>query len=150
MRISKYNCEGYHDPTTYEALRSIDRERKERQMERLSKRPGFRPRVYICSPYAGDDCQMNVKNAQRYCRHAVETGSIPFAAHLLYPQFMRDGDPMERKLGLSMGLDWLPLCAEVWVFGEYISPGMELEIQRAEQNYVPVRYFTADCQEVSK
>ena len=31
MRISKFNVEGYHDPTVYEALVNIEKERKEAQ-----------------------------------------------------------------------------------------------------------------------
>lgn len=30
MGISKYNSEGYHDPTTYEALSKIEKEEKRR------------------------------------------------------------------------------------------------------------------------
>jgi len=28
MKVSKYNSEGYHDPTTYEAFMNIEREKK--------------------------------------------------------------------------------------------------------------------------
>ncbi len=28
MKISKYNSEGYHDPTTYEALMNVEKERR--------------------------------------------------------------------------------------------------------------------------
>ena len=149
MRISKYNSEGYHDPTTYEAFRSIDKAQRESQLSSLAKRvPGYRPMVFICSPYAGEDCPANVKNARRYCRHAVDTGHIPFAPHLLFPQFLNDNNGDERRLGLDMGLAWMTKCAELWVFGDYISPGMEMEIKRAEQRCMRIRYFTADCQEV--
>ena len=43
MGISKYNSEGYHDPTTYEALSKIEKE------EKAAKRV-YRPLVYLCSP----------------------------------------------------------------------------------------------------
>ena len=69
MGISKYNSEGYHDPTTYEALSKIEKE------EKAAKRV-YRPLVYICSPYAGDT-ETNVQNARRYCRLVVEQGGIP-------------------------------------------------------------------------
>lgn len=46
MSISKFNPEGYYDPTTYEALTNIEaQERKAR----------FRPLVFICSPFSGDE-----------------------------------------------------------------------------------------------
>ena len=43
MTASKYNSEGYYDPTTYEALSRIERG------ERVAR---YRPLVYICSPYS--------------------------------------------------------------------------------------------------
>jgi len=44
-KISKFNAEGYHDPTPHEALTNISKE------EKKSK---FRPLVYIASPFSGD------------------------------------------------------------------------------------------------
>ena len=55
MAISKYNSEGYHDPTTYEALKIIEKEeRTAKRAVNLHKPDEFRPLVYICSPYRGD------------------------------------------------------------------------------------------------
>ena len=68
---SKYNSEGYYDPTTYEALFSIEKE--ERSLRT------FRPIVYICSPYAGD-VETNVQKARRYCRFAVDKHYLPYAS----------------------------------------------------------------------
>ena len=45
MGVSKYNSEGYYDPTAYEALAKITQEEKAAR---------YRPLVYICSPYSGD------------------------------------------------------------------------------------------------
>ena len=89
------SSEGYVDPTAHEALSAIERD--ERQALRA-----FRPIVYICSPYAGD-VERNVAAARRYSRFAMETGYIPIAPHLLFPQFLNDGDPAERELGLFFG-----------------------------------------------
>ena len=46
MGVNKFNCEGYYDPTAYEALTKIEQEVKALW--------AFRPVVYICSPLAGD------------------------------------------------------------------------------------------------
>ena len=93
MKISKYNSEGYYDPTAYEAIRRIGQQ----------KQP-VKPIVYICSPYAGD-VERNRKNAIRYCRFAVDHGAIPVAPHLFLPQFM--SEETERELALSMGIAFL-------------------------------------------
>ena len=140
MSINKFNSEGYYDPTTYEALTNIEKE------ERALR--AFRPIVYICSPYAGD-VKANVLNARRYCRFAVQKDCIPIASHLFFPQFMDDNDAKQRDLGLYMATVLLTKCSEVWVFGEYISSGMEAEIRRAKWKNYRLRYFTTMCEEVT-
>ena len=141
MGVSKFNSEGYYDPTAYEAMSSIDKEQRALR--------AFRPIVYICSPYAGD-VSGNVAAAQRYSRFAVNMGYIPIAPHLLFPQFLNDKDAKERELGLFFGNALMSKCAEIWVFGEVISPGMEAEIKRAKWKDYRLRYFTANCEEVQK
>ena len=142
MGISKYNSEGYHDPTVYEALSHIEKEEK-------AVRRVYRPLVYICSPYAGD-VKQNVNMARVYSRFAVKNTCIPLAPHLLYPQFMDDGSPAERELALFMGLVLLTKCEQVWVFGGVISAGMAAEIAKAEKRKIPVRYFTEELEEVKR
>ena len=142
MGINKFNSEGYYDPTTYEALTNIARE------EKAAKRV-YRPLVYICSPYAGE-VEWNVNMARVYSRFAVRNACIPLASHLLYPQFMDDGNPAERSLALFMGLVLLTKCDQVWVFGRKISAGMAAEIAKAEKKKIPVRYFTEEMEEVRK
>lgn len=139
MIINKYNSEGYYDPTAYEALTAVENEEKATKI--------FRPMVYICSPYSGD-IERNTKAARRYSRFAVDSGYIPITPHLLYPQFLNDDIPAERSLGLIFGNVLMSKCAEVWVFGGYISSGMRAEINRAKcKNYL-IRYFSYQCKEV--
>ena len=141
MNINKFNSEGYYDPTTYEALSSIEKE--ERSLR------AFRPIVYICSHYAGD-VDANVENARRYCRFAVDKGYIPIAPHLLFTQFLNDNNPKERQLGIFFGNAVMSKCSEVWVFGDRISDGMEAEIKRAKWKNYPLRYFSEELEEVTK
>ena len=140
MGIDYKNSEQYPDPTAYAALKAIEDERKALR--------AFRPIVYICSPYAGDT-DKNVEAARRYSRFAVEAGYIPFAPHLLFPQFMNDRDWKERELGLFFGNALMSKCSEVWVFGDRVSSGMEGEIKRARWKNYRIRYFTEDCKEVT-
>ncbi len=90
----------------------------------------------------------NVDAARRYSRFAVDKGYIPVAPHLLFPQFLDDADPDERKLGIFFGNAIMSKCSEVWVFGSRISAGMQAEIRRAKWKNYRLRYFTEDCQEV--
>ena len=140
MDIPYFNNEHYADPTAYEALKNIEAERKALR--------AFRPIVYICSPFSGD-VEANVANARKYCRFAVDSGYIPIAVHLLYPQFMNDDDPEERELALFFGNAIMSKCSEVWVFGERISSGMAAEITRAGWKHYHIRYFDSNCKEVT-
>ena len=132
MSINKLNSEGYYDPTAYEAMTLVEKE------ERALR--AFRPIVYICSPFSGD-VEGNIASAQRFSRFAVDKGYIPIAPHLLFPQFLNDNDPKERQLGLFFGNALMSKCAEVWVFGSIISPGMAAEIKRAKWKDYRLRYF---------
>lgn len=139
MSVEKRNSEGYSDPTAYAAMSAIERE------ERHALR-AFRPIVYICSPFSGDT-EKNIAAARRYSRFAVDTGYIPVAPHLLFPQFLNDDDPAERDLGLFFGNALMSKCSEVWVFGNYISSGMAAEIKRARWKNYRLRYFTEELEE---
>ncbi len=143
MWISKRNAEGYSDPTAYEALSSIIHKEKH-----SAKVKADFPKVYICSPFAGD-MEMNVKRALKYCRFALARARLPIAPHCYFPRFMDDGIPSERELALRFGLRLLGGCREIWVFGRHISKGMAAEIAEARRRGIPVRYYTDDCEEVS-
>lgn len=140
MGVNMFNAECYYDPTAYEALTRIEQE---------AKKAAFRPIVYICSPFSGDT-ETNTEKARKYCRHAVDKGCIPIAPHLFFPQFMSDENPQERNLAIFMDIVLLSKCAELWVFGETISKGMSVEIEKAKRKGQPIRYFTEACEEVKK
>ena len=139
MSINKFNSEGYYDPTAYAAMTAVEKEEKALR--------AFRPIVYICSPYAGE-IEKNVTAARKYSRFAVDSGFIPIAPHLLFPQFLNDDSYRERQLGLFFGNAIMSKCSEVWVFGDTITSGMEEEIERARWKNYRLRYFTNDCEEV--
>lgn len=124
----KRNAEHYPDPTAYEAIRNTE----------VPKFP-YRPIVYICSPYSGN-IEENLTNARRYCRYATDRGYIPLAPHLYLPQFL--DEQMERELALFMDIALLSRCAELWVFGSFISEGMKKEISYARRKGKPVLYIS--------
>ena len=129
--IERRNHEGYADPTAHAALTKVSRE-------------GIF--VYICSPYR-DSPRVNVIRARQYCKFAVSRGRIPIAPHLYFPQFLSETN--ERGKAMSLNLEFLRLCSEVWVFGERITQGMEVEIAHAGRLRKNIRYFTTKCEEVS-
>ena len=135
----KFNNEGYADPTAFEALNRIEQEEREAR---------YRPIVYICSPFSGKEHENKI-NARKYCRFALEKHTIPFAPHLLFPQFMDDNNPKERQLAMFMNLIMLGHCAELWVFGNEISAGMKQEIRKARYKRMKIRYFTENLEETT-
>lgn len=129
------NSEGYLDLTAFEALKRAER-----------RRFGYRPLVYICSPYSGDT-PVNVAVARELCRVAVERRKIPFAPHLLFPQFMNDNNPGERELAMFFNRILLAHCEAVWVYAADVSAGMRQELDWARSLGLPVKYFTTSFEE---
>jgi hypothetical protein len=79
----------------------------------------------------------------------LEQHTIPFAPHLLFPQFMDDNSPEERQLAMFMNMIMLGHCEELWVFGDRISAGMKQEIHKAEYKHMKIRYFTENLEETT-
>ncbi len=134
----RFNSEGYADPTAYEALKRIEKQEKEAR---------YRPLVYICSPFSGK-VKRNKRKARKYCRFALEQHTIPFAPHLLFPQFMDDNNPEERQTAMFMNMVMLGKCEQLWVFGENYSNGMKEEIRKAKERKKKIRYFTEKMEEI--
>ncbi len=143
------NSEVYSDPTAGAAFANIGKEirREKRQMYKRKNDVTHRARVYVVSKFAGD-VVTNVKQARKYCRFVANQQKVPFASHLLYPQFLNDNRPKERELGLFFGLSMLRSCAEVWCFGKEISAGMKQELEEAQRLHKTVRFFTEEMEEI--
>ncbi|GHU73383.1 hypothetical protein AGMMS49992_11760 [Clostridia bacterium] len=106
------------------------------------------PRVFICSAYRNDPVG-NTQRAVKYSRFAFEQGYMPLAPHLLFPQFMDDTDPDERREARWFGMRLMAGCEELWAFGE-ITEGMRSEIEGAADliHEIRIRYFTIDMKEM--
>lgn len=107
----------------------------------------YRTLVYICSPLSGD-VPGNTERARKFCRFALEKGQIPFAPHLMFPQFVNGDDPTVRELAIFMDVILLGKCDELCVFGDTISEGMAIEIEVAKNRRQPIRYFSSNLEEV--
>lgn len=68
-------------------------------------------RVYICSPLGGN-VSVNIENAKRYARYALECGMAPFIPHF-YVLILDDRNDKERNLGMNAGLSMLWVCDAV-------------------------------------
>ena len=101
--------------------------------------------VYICSRYSGkddDEVKRNVRQAQLFSRFAIKQRVVPVAPHLMYPGFLDDRIPKERRIGQLCGKWLLTSCDELWVFWmDGISSGMLEEINTAVKIGVKIRFF---------
>ena len=124
MSISRYNHEGYYDPTAYQALNAVDRQQRQER---------YRPIVCIIVPDGLDDTTFR--------RFAVEQHCIP-----LCPQRILAGAVEDDDLAQFMTLALVSKCAELWIFG--IAQCADA-VGYARCRGKRVRRFTTACEEVS-
>ena len=131
MDLGLKNAEGYYDLTAYEAIKNVSDSEK------------LKPRniIYVCSPLSGD-IDKNQQKACEYCKFVVEKGHIPMAVHLMFPRFMNDNNNVDRTKAITMGLDILSRCDELWCFGDEVSEGMLKELDFAQKHMIRIKYFT--------
>lgn len=85
------------------------------------------------------ECGCQYSQGEEILSLCDRSGGIPLAPHLYLPQFL--DEKKERDLALFMDIALLSKCAELWVFGDIISDGMQKEIEYARRKRKPVRYI---------
>lgn len=115
----------------------------------MTNERSYRPLVYICSRFAGDE-EGNLRKTGEFCRFAMEVGMIPLSGTLAFSPFLNDESVADRSQALSWDMILMGKCDEVWalVTEEGISPGMTLEIARAKKRRQTIRYFNERFEEV--
>lgn len=103
--------------------------------------------AFCCSKFRGNKKQ-NIEAAKGYARFIALCGKSPVVPHLLFPQFLDDDDAEERIKGITLGVDQLKMCDEIWIFGTEISEGMAYEIEQAKKCEIPVRLFDTDIKSI--
>lgn len=97
--------------------------------------------VYIASRVSGE-IERNMALAKVYCLYAMSKNVVPVVPHLMLEGVLDDNDPEERTLGITVGLELLRKCDEIWAFTDErgISEGMANEISLADQLKIPIRF----------
>lgn len=104
-----------------------------------------RKRILLVSRYSGD-VEQNVKTIKALCMSVSILGHAPFASHLFCPEFLNDLNPSEREAGREIGLAWMAVCDEVWVWVHeipFLSIGMQHDIEAARTMEKPIFAWTA-------
>ncbi len=99
--------------------------------------------VYVCSPVKGN-VEVNIAKAKGYCRSVLIAGHIPLAPHVALSGVLDDRIQQERETALSLGLELLKRCDELWRFGDIVSEGMKGEIELAKELGIPVKAVIYD------
>ena len=104
--------------------------------------------VYIASPYRGD-IERNTDLARKAGRFAAMCGKVPVIPHLVFPQFLDDTNPEERVLGITLGVELLKACDELWLIGGTITKGMRHELGIAKELHIPVRCYDTNLHHIA-
>lgn len=104
-------------------------------------------KVFICSPMKGD-VEQNLKLAKFAARVLINSGYIPIAPHLYFPQFLDDNDQYERIKGIKMGVELMKECDRMWIIGTTITNGMEYEINEAKKAKVPAILYDEKLRQI--
>ena len=95
-------------------------------------------KVFISSKLRGNT-EENLLNAYKFCALAIGCGYIPIAPHTIFPNYLDDSNESERLTGIQLGIELMKdCCDEVWVCGEDVSEGMELEVRKALEFGIPI------------
>lgn len=94
-------------------------------------------KVYICSPLAGN-VEENLKKTIRYTEYALKCGTAPVVPHF-YALCLNDNNHKEREMGMMAGRSLLWFCDEMWIFGNEVTEGMQVEIDFCRGLNVKIR-----------
>lgn len=81
--------------------------------------------IYICSRYRPlavepvareAEKKSNIERAKTAAFFVSELGFEAMCPHLYTNQFLDDDIAWQRELGMQIGLDWLELSGEMWIF----------------------------------
>ena len=100
--------------------------------------------VFVSTPFHADtgaEMLGNIKLAQRICKQVLEDGGIPYAPHLLFPQFLDDADACQRAAGIEAGIEMLRRCDILVFSGGKVTDGMTQEMKAASDLGIPVVYL---------
>ena len=88
-------------------------------------------KIYICSPLR-DNVEHNIMRAREYCFEETVQGNLPIAPHIYFTQFMDDTNATQRNQAFEFNKELIKFCDKLHVYGEYISSGMQFEIEYAK------------------
>ena len=104
--------------------------------------------VYIAHQLSGN-VQENVQVVLRILKEVHNEQIVPVAPYLVSVQYLNDGLPEERLLGIASNKEFFvrKVVDELWLCGPKISEGMKQEIKLSMQHGIPVKCHNPALQE---
>ena len=113
--------------------------------------PKRRRRVYLESPFyavSSEGLHRNMEYLRRCMLDSMARGEAPLASHAVFTQFLDDGVPEERAIGMACGFAWAAFAETTVVYADLgISSGMQLGIDDARANGRPVVFREIGAQQ---
>lgn len=108
--------------------------------------------VYIYHPISNNYKENVIKIRDILRELSIKGEVVPFAHYLLEFEYLDDTNQDERSIGMGNNQEFFyqKLIDEIWVYGEYISNGMEEEIRLAMELGIPVKFKTKETLRLSK
>lgn len=97
-------------------------------------------KIYVAHPFRGK--KENFDTISNICNRLTNMGYMPISPVHAF-RFLDDQKEHERKTALKCCRELLPMCDEVWFFGDWEnSVGCRMEFRVAQEHLVPVRIVT--------
>lgn len=97
--------------------------------------------VYVAHP-VGSDVEGNLKKLEFIYRFITKVypDVIPFIPYYATVKSLNDKNPDERKIGMEQNHEFFKrkMFDELWICSKRISPGMQVEIDLANEMGIPV------------
>jgi hypothetical protein len=96
--------------------------------------------IYVCSAIRGDISKcMNA--TRRSCKILIHMGYIPIAPLTMFSGALNYENALDKTIGLTLGLEMIRFCSELWVFNKRATEEMQKEIERAMALKIPTRWM---------
>ncbi len=104
----------------------------------------MRKRVFIAHQIGGD-VEANLRSAELWCRWAIYARDVnPIAPYLTLMAILDEKVEDERKIGLILGDEYIPICDEFWICGPVPSDDSHIwtEIEIAKEHKIKTVDYT--------
>ncbi|MBU1355374.1 MAG: hypothetical protein KJ620_02295 [Candidatus Edwardsbacteria bacterium] len=104
--------------------------------------------IYLAHPFT-DNYEYNIKRvtaiANAIVKHSIDNPDCffaPIVPHLILSVFNEEKDNSVRSYTEEISKNLVLFCDELWLVSDIISKGMQLEIQSAQENTIPIRKWS--------